>query len=693
MRGLGRCRAWRTCLSRDRDRRGRDDDASTSTSAVEVGKRTLTESLVVQRKPAGGGGLPFLDVMLKANVQETAAAGVASGNASLPHLDRIQASFGAEHDLSGVRAGVGGDAGQAAADIGAAAYATGDRVAFQQAPELHTAAHEAAHVVQQRSGVSLSNGVGAEGDAYERQADAVADRVVGGASSADLLPGGGGAAPTAAVQMRRVPGNVEPLVNTPPLGDEPANLDAHRKGLKLVIERAEASLRARDANNGTELFKAYMREAFDGLPKDEPVEPGELLVRKTKALATIAPDLAMGDPKQVESGARRGSDDKANLRKLVTNANKVFDEIASGSRDGDVEDVFGAAHVATAKRKYAKARRELKHMLRDDEVLSDRSGFAGEVGLGGYATYHEKIVVSPGTIDNPDAAESIGLIIHEAMHAGNSEIHDAGNYIGSGDAFKTEATSVKLTNAAHYEVVPRRILAIEPSFAGVTFIPAGATVGGVTAAPLTDAMQAQRACATELREAWSHGIDVTSFVRDVRVNPRLWKEKFDKKRYSTMLGFWSPLMALTIHEKSDVDSRSRDPAKQPVSDIDLALAEGVCRRLRNAKGSLPRNEADLATFEADHSTEAERTAAHASVDKHSAFLKRLVLGLPNVGPITGSLDSDIKLVTELGTRSWDQIMNPSASDADGEETSPPPSGDHAHDRHDQPHHHEAPADA
>jgi hypothetical protein len=60
-------------------------------------------------------------------------------------------------------------------------------VAFADTPDLHTAAHEAAHVVQQRSGVHLKAGVGEVGDSYERNADAVADRVVAGDSAQDLL--------------------------------------------------------------------------------------------------------------------------------------------------------------------------------------------------------------------------------------------------------------------------------------------------------------------------------------------------------------------------------------------------------------------------------------------------------------------------------------------------------------------------
>ena len=71
----------------------------------------------------------------------------------------------------------------------------GNNVAFAQTPDLHLAAHEAAHVVQQRQGVSLSTGVGQVGDSYERHADAVADRVVAGQSATDLLGTSSAAAP------------------------------------------------------------------------------------------------------------------------------------------------------------------------------------------------------------------------------------------------------------------------------------------------------------------------------------------------------------------------------------------------------------------------------------------------------------------------------------------------------------------
>jgi hypothetical protein len=190
------------------------------------GKRTLTDRL-----PAASGAAPrpefssderaehaqrslqwralsvdplaFLDEGRPGASHDVAAAGVAGAGAPLPHLETIQASFG-HHDVRGARAQVGGPAARASEQLGAEAYATGDRVGFARAPDLHTAAHEAAHVVQQRAGVSLKGGLGRVGDPYEQHADRVADAVVAGQSAAPILDemagaGGGG---DGAVQRR-----------------------------------------------------------------------------------------------------------------------------------------------------------------------------------------------------------------------------------------------------------------------------------------------------------------------------------------------------------------------------------------------------------------------------------------------------------------------------------------------------------
>ncbi|MCC6998477.1 MAG: DUF4157 domain-containing protein [Deltaproteobacteria bacterium] len=143
-----------------------------------------------------------------------ASAGVAGASAPLPYQDTIQASFG-RHDLGNVRTASNDTAREASAALGAEAYATGDRIAFGATPDLHLAAHEAAHVVQQRGGVQLSTGVGSPGDRYEVHAEEVADLVVRGESAEAALDrfaggrdGAATAAPGAAVQRFDSPGHV-----------------------------------------------------------------------------------------------------------------------------------------------------------------------------------------------------------------------------------------------------------------------------------------------------------------------------------------------------------------------------------------------------------------------------------------------------------------------------------------------------
>jgi hypothetical protein len=160
------------------------------------GRRTLTAGMTVQRRaePPGTGkgragtAAPSQPATpdVPGGMAEAFASVTGSPGATLPFLDVIQPAFG-DHDLSSVSSHTGDDARAASEQLGATAFATGNHVAFAGAPDLHTAAHEAAHIVQQRSGVHLKGGIGAAGDAYEREADAVADRVVAGESAAPLL--------------------------------------------------------------------------------------------------------------------------------------------------------------------------------------------------------------------------------------------------------------------------------------------------------------------------------------------------------------------------------------------------------------------------------------------------------------------------------------------------------------------------
>jgi outer membrane protein OmpA-like peptidoglycan-associated protein len=223
--------------------RGRESSSSEARS-VAPGKRALTDSL--QRKAAGGPAAPvatrapmqsgsalaspapvataptlsggdlwssdqsFLDgihfgpIQRKASGEETpqvsaqaiAAQGFTGAAQPLPFQQQIQASFG-RHSVAGIEAHVGSGATAASLQLGAQAYAMGNSVAFGGTPDLHTAAHEAAHVIQQRAGLHLKDGMGEVGDVHERHADAVADLVVQGKPAESLLDqyggsGGGG---------------------------------------------------------------------------------------------------------------------------------------------------------------------------------------------------------------------------------------------------------------------------------------------------------------------------------------------------------------------------------------------------------------------------------------------------------------------------------------------------------------------
>lgn len=196
----------------EQDRARTHTAATTQNHSVEPGQSSRTALLhrterafasgLVQRRAGEPGSdtysiAPVLTAGLAAvqrkardagDVHTLAAEGISGPVTALPFLEQIQRSFGA-HDVSGVQAHIGGPATHACHGMGARAYATGNHVVFREMPDLHTAAHEAAHIVQQRAGVQLKDGVGETGDAYETHADRVADMVIAGRSAESLLGG------------------------------------------------------------------------------------------------------------------------------------------------------------------------------------------------------------------------------------------------------------------------------------------------------------------------------------------------------------------------------------------------------------------------------------------------------------------------------------------------------------------------
>ncbi|MEZ4448082.1 MAG: DUF4157 domain-containing protein [Nannocystaceae bacterium] len=164
-----------------RDPRGTDERREAVADASEL-QRRIGNRATIQRLAGAGEGDPGG----AASIDAIARGGASGSSRPLPFLDRIRASFG-RHDLSHVRAFTGPAASDASRALEARAYTRGSSVVFGRTPDLRTAAHEAAHVIQQRAGVQLKGEVGEAGDAHERHADAVAERVVTGRSAEALL--------------------------------------------------------------------------------------------------------------------------------------------------------------------------------------------------------------------------------------------------------------------------------------------------------------------------------------------------------------------------------------------------------------------------------------------------------------------------------------------------------------------------
>ena len=156
--------------------------------------------------------------------------------------------------------------------MGAEAYAMGNDVAFGGAPSLHTAAHEAAHVIQQQRGVQLKGGVGQTGDAYEQHADRAADAVVAGRSAEAILDAApSGSSGGAAIQRKEADAPVDAAVAK--AVDAPNSSDATPG--KASEEDVARTLDGLGAEHRETVLK-FAEKANKDLPEDRRVTPGNV---------------------------------------------------------------------------------------------------------------------------------------------------------------------------------------------------------------------------------------------------------------------------------------------------------------------------------------------------------------------------------------------------------------------------------
>jgi hypothetical protein len=235
-----------------------------------------------------------------ASVHEAAARGTSGPSGALPHLAQVQKAFGS-HDVSGVKAHTDGAAKDASKSMGAKAFASGDHVALGESADLHTVAHEAAHVVQQRGGVSLSGGVGAEGDAYEQHADQVADAVVAGKSAEPILSQMAGGDKGGGVQRRAV----------------------QREGTEPTAEELVAEIRAKvEGNYKTSPIRAAYEAEVQGLraEADKLLEGADL-----ENDGSLEPAARKMNARRIEIGMKYKEKTILPLREYIFFVNKRYD--------------------------------------------------------------------------------------------------------------------------------------------------------------------------------------------------------------------------------------------------------------------------------------------------------------------------------------------------------------------------------
>ena len=465
---------------------------------------------------------------------------------------------------------------------------------------------------------------------------------------------------------RRVPpgAEIERILFDPAGGGrvEATDAAAHRAGLDRLIAMSRQEMTAAEQARVTTERRRGLTAAQWGA-----LSASERSMREAEAVVRVRADTRLGDPLLINSGPRPGTRDAARLTQLVTAANRIFDRIATGAVDAHIAQVFGAGNEAAAKARYANARTRMNTLHAAGSIVTDRSGYNAEAFLGGL-TNNRRISVAPEVMDNPTSRESIITLVHESMHAGNpGVVGDDGGYIDRRAEFVRAQVADKLGNAAHFEVVPRRMLGMGAAgfaYPGVTFTPGVLAPPVAVGAPppppppggapvVSLKQQAIEAGYEAWKEAWTTALNLHNlFVRNFRT-PADWTLDMHAEfglpaaaRFVDVLPFWSKVEGLTIHNRPGISAASADPSTQPVTQIDVALSEAVVRQLARGMSTMPETEAAANVLEAT-ATAAERAAATTVATERDLLIK---LAARDIGTVTGSAARDVHVVNTLGPR-------------------------------------------
>ena len=253
--------------------------------------------------------------------------------------------------------------------------------------DLFTVAHEAAHVVQQRGGVRLEQGIGRTGDANEQHADEVAARVVSGRSAEHLLnqrnsPDGAEsvrAMPDAPVQRLVIVKDQDPprkFVGMPIDGMSSKRITKHRPDTPLSPRKAK-----RAAQN--KLMKSRpMAKATRATPKRQPDDKNSWQLGRGTACYALVNEV---NEKIKELGLEADDEATKEVQSLV-NQNNIY-------RFNSIEDIVN--RLAT----HGHLTRKAKGAYLGPRRLGPRPVFAGDAAsLEGGDGKHRRHVISSSTL-------------------------------------------------------------------------------------------------------------------------------------------------------------------------------------------------------------------------------------------------------------------------------------------------------
>jgi hypothetical protein len=279
----------------------------------------------------------------------------------------------------------------------------------------------------------------------------------------------------------------------------------------------------------------------------------------------------------LDAEAKVTSADKPKLKTVMADTIELIGKCAKD--EVNLKSVFGSKH-AVAKDVYTMAKVALTTAMNniDSAVNTDYNLDDPETGLGGWATYynqHIHLQASVAKVTNENQAKI--TIVHESCHLANAAVDDKGYYGLTG--FERAQEALKVTNAAHYEEIPRRLLADkDPTLSKykdpktgnfLDFTPSS------SAAPLTFEQRVKGKSDEYLRKAWDKAVEVQGFLRDIRKEELAGSTAGFKAKKTRILEL-SRLMHLTVHEQP--------AATASINQVDVVLAEGVTRAAGKAYG-------------------------------------------------------------------------------------------------------------